>query len=292
MAIGERDPHTGHMTTGHEWNGIKELNTPVPKPVWFFLIVTFLFALGYWILMPAWPTGTSFTRGVLGADDRRQTTEAVRAGAADRAHWFEAVQAASYEQVLADPALMAHVREDGRRLFGDNCAACHGADGRGGKGFPNLTDGDWLWGGSPETIAETIRIGVNAPHEGTRVSQMLAFGADGLLDHAAVIAAADYVASLSDPAVARRKPQSVAAGRAVFEANCVACHGADGHGNQALGVPNLTDHAALYGRDWQSIYTSVSGGRQGQMPAWQGRLSDAEIKLLTIYVLDLGRSAK
>ena len=289
MAVDERDPHSGHMTTGHEWNGIKELNTPVPKPVWFFLSITALFAIGYWIAMPAWPTGNSFTRGLLGADDHRRTTEQVRQGAADRAEWVDAIQAASYQQLLADPKLMAHVRDDGKRLFGDNCAACHGPDGRGGRGFPDLTDGDWLWGGSPEAVAETIRVGVNWTAADTRASQMLAFGKDGLLDRDSVIAVTDYVVSLNDPALARSKPRSVAAGRAVFEGNCVVCHGADGHGNQALGVPNLTDRAALYGRDWETTYTTVSGGRQGQMPAWGDRLNDADRKLLTAYVLDLGR---
>lgn len=292
MAVEERDPHSGHMTTGHEWNGIKELNTPVPKPVWFFLISTVLFSIGYWIAMPAWPTGTSFTRGVAGANDHRRVTEQVRQGAAERAVWTDAVQAASYQQILADPTLMAHVREDGKRLFGDNCAACHGVDGRGGVGFPDLADRDWLWGGAPEAVAETIRVGVNSSHENTRVSQMLAFGADGLLGRDDVVAVADYVAAFGDPGIARRKPRSVEAGRALFEANCAVCHGADARGNQSLGAPNLTDRAALYGRDWTAIYTTVSGGRQGQMPAWDGRLSEGERKLLTAYVLDLGRNAK
>ena len=292
MAVDERDPHTGHSTTGHEWNGIKELNTPVPKPVWFFLIVTGLFAIGYWIAMPAWPTGRSFTPGMLGADDRRETIEQVRQGAAERAAWVDAIQAASYAQILADPKLMVHVRDDGKRLFGDNCAACHGPDGRGGKGFPDLTDRDWLWGGSPETIAQTIRVGVNSTAADTRVSQMLAFGRDGLLDGDSVVAVTDYVASFNDPAMARTKPRSVAAGRKVFEANCVACHGPDGHGNQTLGVPNLTDRASIYGHDWASIYATVSTGQQGQMPSWGGRLSEAELKLLTTYLLDLGRQAR
>ncbi len=292
MAVKERDPHSGHMTTGHEWNGIKELNTPVPKPVWLFLIGTVLFAIGCWIALPAWPTGTSFTKGLLGADDRERVTEQVRQGAADRAVWANAVKARSYQQVLADPQLMAHVREDGKRLFGDNCAACHGTDGRGGPGFPDLADGDWLWGGTPETIAETIRVGINGTHAQTRVSQMMAFGADGLITGDDLIAVTDYVASLRDAALARRKPNSVKAGRALFSDNCAVCHGIDGRGNQALGVPNLTDEASLHGGDWAAIYTTVSQGSRGQMPAWDGRLTEAERKLLTVYVLDLGRSAK
>lgn len=292
MAVEERDPHSGHMTTGHEWNGIKELNTPVPRAVWFFLVVTALFAVGYWILMPAWPTGATFTKGVLGADDRRNVTEEVRRGAADRAVWLNAVHAGSYEEVLADPALMAHVRDDGKRLFGDNCAVCHGTDARGGPGFPDLADDDWLWGGAPEVVSEIIRVGVNGAHPEARVSQMMAFGADGLLESNAVIAVTDFVASLRDPDLSRRKAASVREGRAVFEANCAICHGPEARGNQALGAPDLADDASLHGHDWGSIYTSVSGGRHGEMPAWEGRLTEAERKLLTVYVLDLAGSAR
>lgn len=292
MALEERDPHSGHMTTGHEWNGIKELNTPVPKAVWFFLILTFLFSVGYWILMPAWPTGTAFTRGLLGADDRDAVAAEVQRGFAERGQWLDAVQAGSYESVLADPKLMAHVREDGKRLFGDNCALCHGHNARGGASFPDLADSDWLWGGDPATVEETIRMGINSTHPQSRVSQMLAFGADGLLDSNAVIAVADYVVSLGDPDIARRKAASVREGRAVFEANCVICHGNEGRGNQTLGAPNLTDKASIYGSDWGSVYTSVSGGRRGEMPAWDGKLTDAERKLLTVYVLDLVQEGK
>lgn len=292
MAVEERDPHSGHMTTGHAWNGIKELNTPVPKTVWFFLILTALFSVGYWVLMPAWPTGSTFTKGLLGADDRKAVAEKVEQGTSIRAVWLNAVQAAPYETVLADPGLMVHVREDGKRLFGDNCGVCHGADGRGGAGFPNLTDNDWLWGGTPDTIAEIIRVGINSTHDETRVSQMMAFGADGLLDADAVIAVADYVVSLSDPSTVPAKAASIAKGREVFELNCTVCHGADGRGNQTLGAPDLTDKASVYGNDWASIHTSVSRGRQGQMPAWDEQLTEAERKLLTVYVLDLGRSGK
>jgi cytochrome c oxidase cbb3-type subunit 3 len=121
---------------------------------------------------------------------------------------------------------------------------------------------------------------------------MIAFGAGGILDSTQVSNATDYVLSLSDPAVAKAKPASVLAGRAVFEANCVPCHGSDGRGDQSLGAPNLTDHAWINGGDWAAIHTMISGGRKGEMPAWEGRLSPAERKLLTLYVLDLGGNAR
>lgn len=292
MAIDERDPHTGHKTTGHEWNGIKELNTPVPKPVWFFLIVTGLFAIGYWTLMPAWPTGTSYTKGLLGVSDGQRVRALREQSALTRAGWLKQVEATGFEQLLADPAAMDRIRHEGAQLFGDNCAACHGADGHGGKGFPNLADRDWLWGGAPDTIAETIRVGVNSSHPDTRVSEMIGFGSGGILDAAQVANATDYVLSLSDPAVAKAKPNSVRGGRAVFEANCVPCHGPAGRGDQTLGVPNLTDRAWINGEGWTAVYTMISGGRKGEMPSWESRLSPAERKLLAVYVLDLGRQAK
>lgn len=292
MAVDERDPHSGHKTTGHEWNGIKELNTPVPKPVWFFLIVTALFSLGYWIAMPAWPTGDSYTRGLLKTDDRSEVREQLRDSALTRAEWLRQIEATPYPELLADPQAIARIRVEGAQLFGDNCAACHGADGRGGKGFPNLADRDWLWGGDPETVAGTIRVGVNSTHPETRISEMIAFGAGGLLDHTQVTNVADYVMSLSDPTFTRTRPNSVRAGQAVFEANCVPCHGPEGRGDQSLGAPNLTDRAWINGSGWEAVYTVVVNGRKGEMPAWEGRLSPAERKLLATYVLDLPRRAE
>jgi cytochrome c oxidase cbb3-type subunit 3 len=184
---------------------------------------------------------------------------------------------------------MMIVREHGQRLFGDNCAACHGMDAKGVKGFPDLTDKDWLWGGDPDTIAQTIRVGVNsAQHPETRVSQMMAFGRDGILDDDSVLAVADYVKSLSAPSWIKGRAKSVAQGRTVFAENCVVCHGPEGHGNQALGVPNLADAAWLYGSDIGTIQDVIYDGRQGEMPAWGHRFSPVEVKLLTIYLLDKG----
>ena len=292
MAVDERDPLSGHKTTGHEWNGIKELNTPVPTPVWFFLIVTGLFALGYWILMPAWPTGASYTKGLLGTSDQQRVQAQREQSALARSDWLKQVEATSYAQLLADSAATARIRSEGARLFADNCAACHGIDGHGGKGFPNLADRDWLWGGSPDLVAETIRVGVNSAHPNTRVSEMIGFGTGGILDSTQVANATDYVLSLSDPAVARSKPNSVRGGKAVFEANCAVCHGADGRGNQSLGVPNLTDGAWINGSGWTAVYAMVTNGRKGEMPTWESRLSPGERKLLTAYVLDLGNQAR
>jgi len=288
MAVEERDPLSGYKTTGHEWNGIKELNTPVPRPVFGFLIAAFLFSVGYWLLMPAWPTGESYTKGLLGFDQRDQVMRDVAAAAAQRAAWTRALERTPFDAALADPAFMTRVRETAPALFGDNCAMCHGQGGEGGPGFPNLRDGAWLWGGTPDEIAETLRVGVNAAHADTRVSQMPAFGRDQMLPQEEVRAVVDYVRSLSSELPVAPSGRLVR-GAEVFTNTCAACHGVAGEGSQAVGAPNLTDGTWLYGGDRDSVHQSVWGGRHGQMPAWEGRLSTAERRLLTLYLLDLGR---
>jgi cytochrome c oxidase cbb3-type subunit III len=286
MAVTERDPHTGYLTTGHEWNGIKELNTPVPRAVYFFLIATALFSLGYWILFPAFPLGWTYTKGLLGIDQRTTVTEALKQAALDRESWTKRIAAESYQAIQADPALMTIVRQTGRTLFGDNCAACHGFNGKGGKGFPNLTTASWLWGGDAETIAETIRVGINSDHRNTRVAQMVGFGP--VLSRADVENVVGYVQSLSDATATKAIPAGkLEDGRKVFAANCASCHGDDGKGKTDLGAPDLTDGHWIYGGDPQSIFASVWHGRQGHMPTWENRLSAVERKILALYLVDL-----
>ncbi|WP_119258082.1 cytochrome-c oxidase, cbb3-type subunit III [Shinella zoogloeoides] len=292
MATERKDPATGRLTTGHEWNGIEELETPIPRVVIFFLTVTTLFAIGYWILMPAWPLGVTYTKGLLGIDQRAVVTKQVEDAAATRAAWTGRIAEASLEDIAADPDLMNHVRETGRTLFIDNCAACHGTRGTGGPGFPNLAARAWLWGGEPDTIAETIRIGINATNDETRVSQMMAFGRDGVLDDGQVRAVAAYVRSLSDLPMGASDKALVEDGKQVFADNCVACHGEDGHGSTDVGAPNLTDATWIYGSDAQTVYTTIYSGRQGHMPHWEGRLSPVDIKILALYVGTLGEAAR
>ena len=289
MSIEQRDPHSGYLTTGHEWNGITELNTPVPRPVYRFLILTFVLSVAYWVLMPAWPLGSSYTKGLLQADDRAAVARSVEHAAAARSAWTSQIAAKSFAEIEADPNLMADVRQTGRTLFGDNCAACHGRDAKGGKGFPNLTTASWLWGGSPEAISETIRVGINASHPDTRVSQMPAFGRDGILKRDEMENVVAYVLSLSTPPVPDNKAAAgkVAAGKAVFAANCVACHGAEAKGNPELGAPNLVDTHWIHGNGESAIYADVWGGLKGQMPSWEGRLTPVERKILALYLVDL-----
>jgi cytochrome c oxidase cbb3-type subunit 3 len=289
MAVEERDPHSGYLTTGHEWNGIKELNTPVPRLVYLTLVLTALFSFGYWILMPAFPLGSTYTKGMLGADDRAAVTAAVKQAQADRSGWTDLVAAKSFDDIRADPRLMTQVRATGSVLFGDNCAACHQRDARGAPGFPNLTTNSWLWGGTPEAIAETIRVGINAPHPKTRIAQMPAFGRDGVLKRDEMEDVVAYVMSLSKSGAGKVPADKVAAGKAVFTANCAACHGPEAKGNSEVGAPGLVDHYWIHGSDENALYADVWGGLQGHMPSWEGRLSPLERKILALYIVDLRR---
>jgi len=288
MEIGERDPVTGQMTTGHEWNGITELYTPVPRVVIFFLAITTLFAIGYWILMPAFPLGRTYTKGLLGLDQKTQVEQQLELAAADRRAWATKIETMDFAAIKADPALMTIVNEAGSTLFKDNCSVCHGTKGTGSKGFPNLTTGAWLWGGTPQTVFETVRVGINSTHPDTRVSQMIAFGRDSMLDRAQVSDVVSYVRSLggvesAEPASA----ESIARGKDVFATNCIACHGEDAKGKSDVGAPNLTDAWWIYGSSREAIHDTIFNGHEGHMPHWEDRLSVTDRKILTLYILSL-----
>lgn len=287
MGKEQRDPHTGYLTTGHEWNGIIELNTPVPRVIYLFLAVVVVFSVVYWILMPTWPLGTTYTKGLLGNDQRQIVTESVKQAALDRAVWSDRIEKESFADIRKDSRLMEAVRETGRTLFGDNCAACHGRNAEGGRGFPSLTAQSWLWGGSPEAIAETIRVGINSTHPDTRTSQMPAFGRDSMLQRPDIDNVIAFVRSLALPDAKDIPADRIAAGKAVFAANCASCHGDDAKGNVEMGAPNLTDSLWIYGGDAQAIETTVWGGRQGHMPTWENRLSALDRKILALYLVDL-----
>ncbi|GGA66052.1 Cbb3-type cytochrome c oxidase subunit [Nitratireductor aestuarii] len=289
MEVKEQDPVTGRETTGHEWNGIKELDTPVPRGILLFLIVTHIWAVAWWFFAPTWPLGTTYTKGLLGIDQRTTVEERVVEGQQARQDWMARIESEPYDQILADENLMQIVRSSGRQLFGDNCAACHGRDARGRANYPDLTDGDWIWGSGPEAIEQTMRVGVNTEHPESRIGQMPAFGRDGMLERDQVRAVAAYVYSLTHPEFSTpENVERIEAGQQVFAETCSACHGETGEGSAEAGAPNLTDNYWLYGGDLDTIIATVHGGRQGHMPTWDERLTNAEIRMLSLYVHDLG----
>lgn len=288
MSVKERDPLTGHMTTGHVWDGIIELNTRVPRAVWFFVIVSHVWALIAWILLPAWPIWGTFTPGILGIDQRDQVRAKVVAANEARADWAALVRERSTEEILQDPELMVRVNGTAHQLFGDNCAGCHGRDAAGGPGFPSLIDSAWLWGGDTDEIMETLRVGINSTHPETRIAEMMGFGAQGILERGEVRDVVAYVQSLSGTEIS---PEQHAAGEEIFADNCAACHGDDGKGSTDLGAPDLTDDFWIYGGDHAAIFRTVWSGRQGWMPSWEGRLSETERKILTVYLQGLGLEA-
>lgn len=290
MSVKQRDPLTGHQTTGHEWNGITELNTRVPLAVWWALGITHVWALVYWVLMPAWPLITTYSKGLLGYDDQERIERQIIAADAERASWTQALSTLSAEEIRQDAALMSRVAQTAPALFGDNCAGCHGSDAAGGPGFPSLVDEAWLWGGDAETIMETLRVGINAPHPDTRWAQMPAFGDTGILTRPQIRTVVDYVQSLSG-SDSKVTPARLEEGETIFAENCASCHGENGGGMQEMGAPDLTDSFWIYGGDDASMFTTINLGRQGWMPAWDDRLTVADRMALTLYIQDLGREA-
>jgi cytochrome c oxidase cbb3-type subunit III len=277
----EKDEHTGVETTGHEWDGIKELDNPLPRWWLWIFYATIAWSVVYWVLMPAWPGLHSYTHGLLHNSARAQVAEDLNALAVKRGAAGARLQSATLEQIEADPRLQAYALEEGQSIFGDNCATCHGQSGTGAKGYPNLRDDVWIWGGSLEDIARTVRFGVRSGDPNARNSMMPAFGRDAALPAAQIDDLTEYVVALS-----HRKADAGAVARAapVYQTNCAVCHGADGKGNQSFGAPNLTDADWLYGSDRASIHDQIWSGHGGVMPAWGRRFDDAKIKALAVYI--------
>jgi cytochrome c oxidase cbb3-type subunit 3 len=280
-----KDELTGKPTTGHVWDGIQELNNPLPKWWLTVLYATILFAILWWVLYPAIPLWNGYTKGVLGYDQRQVYAEQAAAAAEAQKVWIDKISASTTEQINGDAELLNFAMSGGKAIFNENCAACHAPGGAGRISFPVLADDDWLWGGNVAQIEQTIRHGIRAQDEETRTNIMPNFGSDSILTGEQIADVTAFVMSLSG-----EQADAAAAGRGkeVFTANCVACHGEQGKGNLELGAPNLTDAIWLYGGDAKTIAAQVTKPRHGVMPAWQGRLTDAQIKMLAVYVHSLG----
>lgn len=279
-------PKKDVATTGHAWDGIEELNNPLPRWwVWIFYL-TVIWSVGYTIAYPAWPMLTRATQGMIGTSTRDEVAKDMAAFDAANAPIEARLVAADLAAIAADPELASYTRNAGAAIFRTNCATCHGAGAAGAKGYPNLLDNDWLWGGTLDDIVTTVSHGIrNTTDAEARYSEMPAFGRDGLLEPAQVEAVVEHVLKISGQ---DHDAGKAAMGATVFADNCVACHAEDGKGLREMGGPNLTDAIWLYGGSREVITETVTNARFGVMPAWAGKLSEADIRAVAAYVHQLG----
>ncbi|MBA3836326.1 MAG: cytochrome-c oxidase, cbb3-type subunit III [Sphingomonas sp.] len=280
------DSATGTDFVGHEWDGIEELDTPMPRWWLYILYATVVLALIYVVLYPAIPLADRATPGTLGWSSLGELAAEQRADAKRKGPTLAAIAATPIDRIAANPALLRAAQEGGRAAFKVNCVQCHGAGAAGGAGYPNLNDDDWLWGGDLAAIEQTLIHGIRHPgDDATRASQMPAFGRDGILTAAQIADVVAHVRTLS-----RQEGASAASarGKGLFAANCAVCHGDDGMGNRTVGAPNLTDGIWLYGGDRAALSQTIAKARYGIMPAWNTRLDPVTIKMLAVYVHTLG----
>jgi cytochrome c oxidase cbb3-type subunit III len=281
------DPLTGRSTTGHSWDGITELNTPLPRWWLTILYASIIWSIGYWIVYPAWPLVSSYTRGVFNYSSRAELGANLAQAEAARNVMSAGLVNASVTQINSDAKLKELAVARGRAAFGDNCAGCHGAGGQGGNGYPSIVDDDWLWGGTLEEIHMTLQHGIRAAADAdTRMMAMPAYGRDGLLGEPELKNVASYVRSLTK--LAPEAGTDVALGKTVFVEQCASCHGENGQGNKEFGAPALNDAIWLYGSDVKDIRKTLYTGRGGVMPNWAGRLDPVTLKALAVYVHALG----
>ncbi len=280
----EIDKVTGIETTGHEWDGLKELNNPLPRWWLWVFIVTIIWSIGYFIVYPAWPIPGGHTKGIGGYTQFKELEASQAEIAARQAVYLDRFSKASFEEIMNDPELYAFASAGGATAFKNNCAVCHGSGAQGAKGYPNLNDDDWLWGGKLGDIYHTLQHGIRSNDPETRYSQMPAFGRDGLLKRDEINDVVDYVLTLSGGTATA----SYAKGAAIFKSQCATCHGEDGKGGRNFGAPNLTDKIWLYGGDRATVFETVYNSRFGVMPAWGQRLDKDTLRELAIYLHQLG----
>jgi cytochrome c oxidase cbb3-type subunit 3 len=285
MAKVEKDAITGQETTGHEWDGIKELNTPMPKWWLYTYYVSILIAVGYWVFYPSWPFFTDYAKGTLGYSTRAEHEKDLLAQKQSRSLWSGQFAAMSIEDIGADQQLLNFAMAGGKFIFAENCAPCHGSAGSGAPGYPVLADDDWIWGGTRDDIHTTVNYGIRSDHDETRDSEMPNFRGDEILENSQISDVSEYVMSLSGVS---GDATTIERGAQVFEDECSACHGEDAKGVADMGGPNLSDGIWLYGKDKDAIFAQIANPRHGMMPAWIDRLSNVEIKQVSLYVHSLG----
>lgn len=277
-----------YETTGHEWDGIKEYNKPLPRWWLWTFYVTIVWAVLYSIAYPAWPLINGATAGLLGYSTRAEVAVDIAAVEEANAAINARLESTELTEIAADPELLGYANNAGAAVFRTWCAQCHGSGAAGAQasGYPNLLDDDWLWGGDIAAIHETVSYGIrNEENDLARFSQMPAFGRDELLGDEEIAQVVNYVMSLSGEP---RDATLAEAGAEVFDYECSSCHGQDGTGDRTQGAPNLTDAIWLYGGSYEALTETVTNSRYGVMPPWEDRLSEAEIRAVATYVHGLG----
>lgn len=283
----EIDEHSGVKTTGHEWDGIKELNTPMPKWWLNIIYVSIVWGLIYTLFMPSWPglPGMGYFKGLRQHSERANVAQAIEKLQIARAAHATSLMTISLAEVEADPDLLQFAMAAGESFFGDNCATCHGSNGVGATGFPALNDDVWLWGGNVDQIRESINVGIRSTHDETRYSQMPAYGDDEILTAPEISDLVEYVLAIGGN---DHDPQAASRATTNFEEQCSVCHAVDGTGDRSQGAPSLVDVVWLYGGTKEAINTSITKSRFGVMPTWEQRLEPWTIDALAVYVHSLG----
>lgn len=283
MSTPDIDETTGTDTTGHTWDGIKELNTPLPRWWLWTFYICIVWGIAYTIAYPAWPLVSGVTQGVLGHSNRTAVAEDIERYNTQNADLRTALAEADLTTLASNPALQNFAVQGGGAVFRANCSQCHGSGAAGAKGYPNLLDNDWLWGGEIDEIAYTINHGIRNDTDDAHYSEMPAFGEllepeeiDQVLNYVMQVSGQDHDATLADP------------GATVFLDQCSGCHGENAMGDHDQGAPNLTDAIWLYGGDVDSVRETIVNARFGVMPAWGQRLSQAEVNAVAAYVHGLG----
>jgi cytochrome c oxidase cbb3-type subunit 3 len=278
------DEETGVETTGHEWDGIRELNNPLPRWWLWTFYACIVWGVGYTVAYPAWPMISGASEGLLGFSTRGEVAQDIAAHEANNADLVAALNTADLTALPAAGDLHRYAAARGSSVFAAQCSQCHGQGAAGGKGFPNLLDNDWLWGGDQGEIAYSIRHGIrNVTDDDARYSEMPAFG--DILEGDEINAVVEYVISLS---AKEYDAQLAEAGAGLFTDNCSACHGDNAKGDRDIGAPNLADAIWLYGGDRETLTETVTYARYGVMPAWGQRLSEEDVRAVAVYVHSLG----
>jgi cytochrome c oxidase cbb3-type subunit 3 len=286
MSEKEIDSVSNVETTGHEWDGIKELDNPLPRWWLHLFYATIVFSIGYCIYFPAIPLLSSATEGVGGYSSRTDLHETMAEVAEGRTALLAEIEATEVGAIANKPELLRFANAGGASLYKVYCSQCHGSGAQGAAGYPNLNDDDWLWGGSVEQIAATIRHGVRyEADDDTRFSEMPAFGRDGLLEREDISATAHFVLKLAGQ---EHDADAATSGAVVYEEQCAACHGEQGLGDQELGAPNLADAIWFYGDTHAEIAAQIANPKHGVMPGWGERLGETAVKQLAVYVHGLG----